>query len=246
MNKSILSLLVLAFAFGCGPKTASTTTTSGTGASGTTATAPEVQKPTLDEVPAEIKHEGFQYYGLGNLKPIDMELTAPNIPLQTGGISAELEKIEGATAQFKVSRTGALAETLGDETVMVDKTGIYLIGTSIGTITPAKSLAMPASLTPGKTWKVQNKIVQNSGQEMVEVSTYKIEGVRDLKTKTGTEKALLVTSTGTATVKNGGQTIKSTHTSKYWYVKGIGSVQVEMTLKTPGAPDRSVTLRRTN
>jgi hypothetical protein len=175
-----------------------------------------------------------------------MELTAPNIPLQTGGISAELEKIEGNTARFKVSRTGALAETLGDETLLVDKTGIYLVGTSIGTISPEKSLAMPASLTPGKTWKVKHKITQNSGQEMVEESTYKIEGMRDLKTKTGTEKALLVTSTGTATVVNGGQTVKSTHVSKYWYVKDVGSVQVEMTLKTPGSPDRSVTLRRAN
>lgn len=249
MNKHLLSLLALALVIGCAPKdeaktTGSTgeTTPQTTGSTGT----PEVPKPALSELPAEVKHEGFEYYGLGNTKPIDMELTAPKIAVQTGGFSAELEKIEGSTAEFKVLRTGALAETLGNDTMMVDKTGIYLIGTSIGKISPEKSMAMPAAPTPGKTWSVKNKIIRNNGQEMVEESTYKIEGVRDLKTKKGTEKALLVTSTGTATVTNAGKTVKSSHTSKYWYVKGVGTVQVEMTLKTPGEPVSSITLRRPN
>ncbi len=246
MKTTTLTLSLLVLLIGCSPKEA---VTKGTGdSSGTSSTAakesPEV-KPVASDVPASLKHAAYEYYGLGNPKTMDMVLKSPNGPDKTGGVSTQLEKIEGESATYKIVRSGAIAGDLGDETMVVEPSGIYMVGTSMGTISPEKFLALPADLTVGKTWTQKTKVTRNDGQEVEENSTYKVEGERSLTTKAGTQTALLVSSSGTASVSSGATKQTSKHVTKYWYVKGVGSVKVEITLNTPGMPPRTLIVEQT-
>lgn len=243
--QSILPILLIGIV-GCkgneAPATSSAGSTGGGQPGAQTIAPPVAPKPA--ELPASIKHAGFEYYGLGNQKPMDVTLKAPDVPEKTGGVQVTLDKVEGNQAYFKVARTGAIAEDLGDDTVMVDATGVYMAGTSIGTISPEKFLAMPANPTPGKTWKLQTKVTRKDGQEIQENSTYKVEGIRDVKTKNGNQRALLVTSDGTANVSMGTQTQKAKYQTKSWYVKGVGPVRIEIALTATGQPTRTLVVEQ--
>jgi hypothetical protein len=246
MKLRYLPLAIFLVLSGCTPKDANqvggTATTPG-GATANTPGAPGTNDKPLDStaVPAALKHDGYQYYGLDNAKTLDVTLKAPDLPAETGGVAIEWQKVEDGKAHFKIARTGAIAEDLGDNTGMVDSTGVYLTGTSIGTISPEKFLALPADLTPGKTWSLKNKVAHNNGSEIAEDSVYKVEGIRDVKTKTGNQKALLVTSNGTANVSSPGQSpVKAKYTTKSWYVKGVGPVRIEISLTLPNMPPRTV------
>ena len=265
MKSLNLILLSLCVAIGCAPKQAdtggSTGTTSASQASTTGSTEPTTATTTTTDttapdkpeqkadpatIPASLKHAAFDYYGLGNGKAMDLVLKTPDQPARTGGVVAELEKVEGAKAFFKVVRSGALAKDLGDDSVMVDSTGVYMTGTSIGTISPEKFLALPADLAPGKTWPLKTKVVRQDGQEIQEDSVYKVEGVRDLTTKSGVQKALLVTSNGTAIVSQGGTKTTAKYQTKSWYVKGVGPVKIEISLTSPGKPTQTLTVEQSN
>lgn len=245
MNKSLwISLCAAVAIIGCDAKPTDTTSTATGGAEQTTGATSGTQavKPKVEDLPASVKHEAFEYYGLGNTKTMDVKLSGAQVAQQTGGVSVELEKVEGEKAFFKVVRTGAVGDSLGTDLVMVDKEGVHAIGNTMGKLTPASYLALPNDLTPGKTWKVKNKIEQATGQQVEEDSVYKVEGIRDFKTKTGMQKALLVTSTGDASVTAGGSTQKMKSSTKNWYLKGIGQVKTEITFTIAGKPANTITV----
>ncbi len=243
MTKNLwITLCAILVLTGCekGPVEADNATTgSGSATSASASTPQDKPKPSLQDLPASIKHDAFAYYGLGNTKTMDLRLTGDNLD-QSGGISVELEKVEDGRAHFKVLRTGAIGESLGTDYVMVDSAGIHATGNSMGKLTPENYLALPADLTPGKTWRVKNKIVRDSGQEVEEDSVYKVEGIRDFKTKSGVQKALLVTSSGNASVTTGGDTKKMKNTTKSWYVKGVGLAKSEISFIMPGQPSNTI------
>lgn len=258
MKSLYLILLTLYVAIGCSPKAAdpsttssttgqpSTTTTADTKPTTTASTDAPTQKVDPASVPASVKHAAFDYYGLSNGKLMDLVLRTQGQPARTGGVVAQLEKVEGDKAFYKVVRSGALAQDLGDDSVMVDPTGVYMVGTSIGTISPDKFLALPATLTPGKTWPLKSKVVRQDGQEIQEDSIYKVEGIRDLTTKNGVQKALLVTSNGTAIVSQNGKKETAKYQTKSWYVKGVGPVKIEISLTSPGKPAQTLTVEQSN
>ena len=225
-------VLVVALLIGCSPKVEAPPKSSGSGDAAAAPDKPGVSsadsaEPTvsLAAVPQSARTDAFDYYGLGSTGAMDVEMKTPDQPARTGSVSFKFDKIDGDKAHFKVSRTGAVAEILGDNEGYADASGVYMTGTSIGTITPDKFLALPSNLTPGKTWNLKNKISANNGQTIAEDSVYKVQGERDVKTKAGVQKALLVTSTGSATQTSGGTTIKHKYETKSWYVKGEGPVR---------------------
>lgn len=241
---SLCAFLVIAGCDNKQPETGSTAT--GSGESTATGGGSTPPKPKPEEIPASVKTTAFDYYGLANAKTMDLKLSGAAVPEQTGGVSVELDKIEGEKAFFKIVRTGAVGESLGTDFVMADSKGIYATGNSMGKLTPENYLTLPADITPGKTWPVKNKIVRDNGQEVEEDSIYKIEGIRDFKTKTGVEKALLVTSTGTASVTTGGETKKMKSAMKSWYLKGVGLAKTEISFTEPGKPTNLITVEVTN
>jgi hypothetical protein len=248
MKNLIFALLAFTLAFGCGPKD-SATPGSPTGNPPATTTNPpksaDLTAPT-PTLPAELNYEAVQFYGLGNSKTMGLTLTAPGAPGKTGEVTSHLEKVENGKAFYKVIRTGAIAEDLGDDSVMVDETGIYMVGTSIGDITPEKFLALPRDISPGKSWNLKTKVVRKDGQEIQENSTYKVVGMKDLKTKSGNQSALLVTSDGTALVSAGSQKQNAKYQTKSWYVKGVGPVRIEISLTAPGKPTQTLIVEQTD
>ena len=259
MKSFYLTLVALFLVIGCAPKDSAVTDKGTTGSSpepGKTTGDTQVKDPEppkadapklpLSSLPASVKTDAFEYYGLGNEKAMDAELKSPEMATKTGGVTISLNKVEGDKAYFTIARTGAIAGDLGDDMVMADSNGVYMNGTSIGTVTPSTFLALPADLTPGKTWKQKTKVVRNSGEEIAEDSVYKVVGMSDVKTKSGMQKALLVTSTGTAVVSLGGRKESPKYETKSWYVKGVGQVKVEISLTSPGKPTRTLTVEQSN
>ncbi len=193
--------------------------------------------PAVDpaSVPAELKHEGYEYYGLGAEKPINMEIvSSAGNAIQTGEQSVKLKSVEGGKAIYEITRTGQLGQQLGNMEVRVEKDAIYVHSSPIATV-GEKDIELPASLAPGSTWKTRT-IVKQDGQTMDVTNDFKVEGVEKLKTKVGEYDALLVTSKGSGTVQ--GQKLRMETQS--WHVKGRGNIKTIM--KTFDATNRANTI----
>jgi hypothetical protein len=206
---------------------------------------PELPKVTEKDVPANLKTAAYDYFGCGNESVMDVELRVKGMPTKTGGMTMKLEKIENGAATYAIERTGAIADDLGNEKAVVEPSGIYSTENSNATITPDKNLVLPSDLTPGKTWPSKTKVVRNDGQELEEQSTFKVVGEQSVTTKIGAQKALLVTSSGTANVKMPGGPKKAKYETKSWYVKGRGAVKVVITLTLEGQAPNSVVVEET-
>ncbi|HEY0868036.1 MAG TPA: hypothetical protein VGE01_11685, partial [Fimbriimonas sp.] len=169
--KRILYLAVLGILFaGCTPKTDSAK--NGADQPGETpktagAATDEPGKPALDtsptdtplvsQLPAELKHDGFEYYGLANEQPIEIEVTsAPNGRTLTGTQTTKLVSFAGGKATFRRERTGNL-ESLGVDEYSLEPTGIYVTSSTVAK-TKDRYLEIPAKLEPGKTWQDTTEI----------------------------------------------------------------------------------------
>jgi len=245
MKHYALSLFALIAIWGCSGSTETppTTTTGGTApkteTTGTTASTPA---PGAAEVPAEIKHDGFAYFGLDNTATMNVEMALKGQPVKTGGITAKLEKVENGVATYSIARTGGIAADLGTDTIVVDKTGVYITGTSVGTIKPEKSLQLPADLKTGSTWQSNSSVTKTDGTELSDNSTYTVKGIEKLTTKVGSYDALVVTSTGTGSVKVGGETHPATYNTVSYYVKNRGLVKQIINLAIGKQAPNSVTI----
>lgn len=212
---------------------------------GGSATPTTAAGPKESEVPAAFKTAAYEYFGCGNETTMDVELRVKDMPTKTGGVTMKLTKLDAKEATYAIERTGAVADDLGNETVVVDATGVYTTENSAAKTTPAKNLVLPADLSPGKTWASATKVVRNDGQELEEKSTFKVVGEQSVTTKAGTQKALLVTSSGVAFVKIAGAKKQAKYETKSWYVKGRGPVKLEISLALQGQPANSVVVEQT-
>ena len=176
---------------------------------------------------------------------MDVELRVDGRPTETGGVTVVLDKIENGKAYYTVERTGAIQDDLGTDTVMVDKTGVYVVGTTMGTMTPPQNLQLPADVKEGSKWESNSKIVQENGQELSEQSVYLVKGIKKVKTKVGEYDALLVTSTGTANVKSMGADQKAKYETEAYYVKDRGLVKATFTMTFTGKTPNHVTIEET-
>lgn len=248
MKTYALSLLAILAVWGCSGTTEapSTTTTGGTTATpktdGTTPTTAETPAPDASQVPATVKTDAFAYFGLGNNKAMNVEMRVKGRATMTGAIVSKLVKIDGETATYSIERTGGIAADLGTDTILVDKSGVYIVGTTVGTMTPDKSLQLPADLKPGATWETHSKVSKTDGTELTENGKYIVKGIEPLTTKVGKYEALVVTSTGTGTVKVQGQTNPATYNATSYYVKDRGLVKQIINLTLKGQPANSVTI----
>lgn len=179
---------------------------------------PAKSVPTLADLPAELKHDGYEYYGLGNEKPVDMEIKGGGKEL-TGSQTTKLTEIKDGKATFSVDRTGGLAG-VGQNELTLEKDGIYIKSSTVMKV-GAHDLEFPAKLTPGTSWP-SNMEVEMEGQQMKLVSTNKVIGLKKITIPAGSYDAMLVESKGKGTI-NGK---KITMESQSWHVKGIGAVKV--------------------
>lgn len=199
--------------------------------------------PKLDAMPANLKHQGFAYYGLGQTGAMTFEVISSMNPApSTGEATSRLVSIEGGAAKFVTSRTGPLAQ-LGDEEIEVRPDGIY--NTKLGgePVEPAQ-LVIPAELPVGKSWTTKGSVKLADGKTLDQNIQFKVVGTEKVKTKAGEFDSLKVTATGQ--IKYDGTTSQSQVVA--WYVKDLGiakmtistdkpkgTMSVEL-LKKPGAP----------
>jgi len=205
------------------PPTASESTGGGTGDS-----TSETPPPSMDSLPANLKHEGFAYYGLGNTGELGFEVISSLAPgPSTGNASSKLVAIEGGAAKFITSRTGPLAQ-LGDEELEVRPDGIYNTRLGGEPVEPAQ-LVIPSELPKGKTWTTKGSVKLATGKTLDQNIDYTVVGIEKVTTKAGEFDALKVTAKGQ--IKFDGKTSQSQVAA--WYVKDLGIVKMTISTDVP-------------
>jgi len=254
MKRLLILGLVAVFA-ACAPKPATTSSTnsatnSNTAASNTnsappaennvtpTSSTPAEKKPAvpLSMLPVELKGDAYEYYGLSNEKPVDMEIdVSPGNRILTGSVETNLESVENGKAIFHREATGQLASIYGVQELSLEPGGIFVKSMTIGK-TGGHDIEMPANLAPGATWTSTEDL--STGDQSVKVtSTYKVVGVQKLVTKKGTFDALVITSSGKGIL--GGRNARMN--SKGWYVKGLGNAKLEVEIIYPDGKKSTIT-----
>lgn len=214
MNRLFFLPLALAFVIGCGDPASAAN--SGSNSSESNATA-DVQK--APEVPADLKTDAFDYYGLGRTEPMKLAIKQSGQADKVGTQTFKLVKVENGVAEYNLESSDELVG-LDTATFKVEKGGIR--AASNATITSDQTTwELPASLAPGKTWEI--KTTKDSVMQMT--GTNKVVGTQEVKTPVATYKdALLITVNATGT--QGGRSFKLV--SKLWLVKGRGTVKTEI------------------
>lgn len=212
MKSKVLSLtFVLVVAAGCKNAAGPTPVASSGGGAGV---------PPSPTIPTELKNDAYDYYGLSNEKPVQLEITYSDNPVPaTGSRRVVLQDVKDGKATFVQKQEGALVGE-GDITLSLEKDGVYAMSSTKGKI-KEHSLEIPASLSVGGGWKDHTELEQQ-GTSIKLDNDVKIVGKERVSTKGGTfDDALYVTSVGKGTL--GDQQV--TLTTRSWYVRGKGPVK---------------------
>ncbi len=226
--------------WGCGSKTAAAPDNP----SPKVATQPPADTKPSDPnaIPENLKHEAFQYSGLGNTKAMKMKLVSSSsgAPTQEGEVINSLDRIEKGVAYFKTKRTEGLASLMGEDELAVRPDGIYLVKTSSGTL-EKESLQLPAKLEAGKSWSEKQNITATTGQKITVDGANSVGKAEKIKVAGETYDAIPVISSGKMTLDGR----KSEVTIKSWYVKDLGVVKHEIKETTGGGQPVTLTLEMT-
>ncbi|MEJ5170454.1 MAG: hypothetical protein WHU10_05655 [Fimbriimonadales bacterium] len=184
--------------------------------------------PPPPPVPDDLKKDAFEYYGLGNTKPIKMSLVFSNSTQKMEGeqIVRQVEAKDGVP-RFRMERTGGLS-SLPVATLQVRPDGLYVESLEGGEV-PKPVLELPNGLVPGKKWSTNSEF-KLQGRSIKDKSTYEVRGVKKLKTPAGEFDALLIE--GSGDLVEDGQ--KSKAKLRSWYVKGLGALKMEIERVIPG------------
>lgn len=232
MRRSIWFALVigLALAAGCQPQ-AEPSKPSETNASGTSsATAPK--DPPADpatepaavafQPAADLKHSGYEYYGLSRTQALTFKVTRDGADMGEGTQVVNAPKDAAGPAVFEIVREGSLSG-VGNQTVELRKDGIFttmLAGNALKT----PMLELPATLVAGTKWSSNGTLTLGDGSSTTMKMDYKIVGAESVKAGGKTYDALKLTSSGTMTI----QDVTHKTTGTMWLVKGIGAVKTTM------------------
>jgi hypothetical protein len=193
-------------------------------------TKPQVPSLDLSKIPATLRGDAFEYYGLGRTEPIKMTVTQSG-KSDPATQTVKLTKVDAEKAEFTISNDGGLAK-LGEVIVSLDKNGIKVVSVN-GQKADAETFELPNGLSKGKKWpfKLENGDLKLTGTNVV-------SGTESVTTAVGTYKdALLVVSTSTG--KQGKETVQLK--SKQWLVKGRGQIKAEIT-NVSGKTTQTVTM----
>src|SRR5687768_2426194 len=121
------ALIPCALILGCNGKTAANGTPPKTNTGGTAGGTGTKQSYTLADVPANLRQDAFEYFGLGNEKMMDMQVTQTGqAGVQTGTQSISIKEAKPDEVLFVIERTGGLSN-LGSQTVALRADGVYLV-----------------------------------------------------------------------------------------------------------------------
>lgn len=224
MNKALPLLALFAAVVGCKPSVPSGT--------GLVSTVPK-------GLPDALQNDAFEYYGLGNDKPMHLEVIEGENGLpKTGTRTIKFQKIDGDRAIYLLTQDGELAGNQGDITLSLEKDGLYTMSSTASKMKP-HSLEMPARLEVGQGWKDHTEMADGKINLNFDV---KVAGFERVSTPGGTfDEALHITSKGAGTMGDGPIEI----TTDMWYVRGLGAVKqvLNITPKEAGAAKRTITMQ---
>lgn len=219
-----------------GPAAPSTTTE----AAQTGADATQTAALPLSELPDSLKSDAFEYYGLGNTEPMDLERSVAGTPdVVTGSQRFRLKEVKDGKAIFVVERTGGFA-AVGDSELSLEQDGLYAMSSTVGKITPHQ-LELPAKLDVGTQWKSETKLEQPNGISLEHKATNKVVAMEKVKTKAGDYDALVVQSSGPATINGESMEMRT----KAWFVKGLGAVKMEIVQIPKSGAKQMITIQAT-
>lgn len=228
MNRTLwlrlsLAAVVAGSVWGCGGKDKPAPEPAPAPAPPVSTSEPSAPTVPLSSLPEELKHAAFEYYGLGNDQPMDLERKIEGQPdTVTGSQTFRLREVKDGKALFTVVRTGGFA-SVGDSDLSLEADGIYAMSSTIGTITPHQ-LELPAKLDPGSKWDAETKLEQGGGVTLEHKSVNKVVGVQKVTTPAGTYDALLIESSGPAKIQGEAKEMRT----RAWFVKGLGAVKMEI------------------
>ncbi len=238
-RKHFLLALSLSLVCGCSPKPAAPAepatapkqaaeaavekvASAGTNAKGAiTPETPEAKLGNPSDIPASLKSDAFEYFGLGNDKSVDYEVrTEGQSEIGTGSAKNAFVGMKDGVAEFITTRTGALEQFGATDHVTSESDGVYTTSTSAGTL-GGKHLELPVKLTPGSKWSATTTLTTPQGKSFRDDDQCVVKGTEHVQVPGGSYEALRVDSTGTAVIE--GQ--KARTESRYWFVKGKGFVK---------------------
>ncbi|AIE86432.1 hypothetical protein [Fimbriimonas ginsengisoli] len=236
-------ILALAILGGCQAKDAANPTSGGSAtSSGTASTTTTPPKLDVSQIPADLKHDGYAYYGLGSAAPMKMEIRSSSQPNQvlTGTQTIALKEIKDGKPVFTISRDGQLGDLVGQQEVVLEKDGIYNTASTVAKV-GAHDLELPAKLAPGVKWTSHTEVDRpdKPEQQLEDNSTCTVVGPQKVTTKVGEHDALLITSSGKGTIAGK----KVVTTSKSWYVKDRGSVKTVLSTTFPDGKVQTITIQ---
>lgn len=242
--RPLLPALLASLLIGCQaeePKTATIKQPTGgsTQAPGKAETmAPPTEAASASSIPAEFKHEGYEYYGLGNDQPIDMEVRLTgDSGVRTGSQITRFKSMDNGKAVYSIERTGGLTDLLGQMDVSLDPEGIFVKSSSVAKVGD-RDVEMPASLAPGSTWEART-VVEQPGRELNVLVKFKVVGEENITTPVGKRTALRVDSVGDGTLQ--GKKVRMD--SQSWYVKGFGMVKSILKYTGANSPASTITIQ---
>ncbi|CAN5525032.1 hypothetical protein BH11ARM2_BH11ARM2_01620 [soil metagenome] len=243
--RSLLPVTLAALLVGCQVKEANPTVSAPVKTNAQSASEPPptpgpTESASAASIPAELKHEGYEYYGLGNDQPVDMEVrTTSDSGVRTGSQITRFKGMQDGKAVYSIERTGGLTDLLGQMDVTLEPDGIFVKSSSVAKVGD-RDMEMPAKLSPGTTWEART-VVEQPGRELNVLVKFKVVGPENIKTPVGDRSTLRVDSTGEGTLM--GKKVRMD--SQSWYVKGFGMVKsvLKYTGET-GAPS-TITIQET-
>lgn len=222
--------VLLAGCSGSSTTSTETTTTSGatTGTTGTTPTGTTEPAKTdtpasasRESIPSELKHEGYDYYGLGSDKKINMVSEQKGSPDLTGTTEFQFVELKDGKAKFKQVFGGDLTSQFPSSDLVVDKDGVYSVNLGQSELDKPQ-MELPAKVSAGKTWKL-DKPIETGGTTITKFDS-RIVGPESINVPLGTFDAMKVTAD--VEMKTGAD--KRTAKMTAWYAKGVGTVKLSM------------------
>ncbi|MBS1723267.1 MAG: hypothetical protein JSS66_09980 [Armatimonadetes bacterium] len=224
--KQLVCLFAVAFVLGgctkgpdtpAGPKG---TPPAGSETKGGTATGPSI--------PADLKHEAYAYNGFERTKGLKYLISRiEGEKPEEGTQVSEFKGLANGAATYLVKRQGSLL-FMGDEELIVKPDGVYLSSSAAGS--PKQPIrVMPAKVDPGTVWDYDYELTTPANGKATFKGKARVEKIEKVKVAAGEFDGLLVVETATMEMSTG----KGTVSSKTWYAKDVGVVQMKLEVKDP-------------
>lgn len=186
-------------------------------------------KPAALQVPDALKHDGYEYYGLGvSGKMVYSFQQDKQAPVEVSQ-SISLKSVDGEKkAVFEILREGFPGGNVTD-TVEAASEGVFSVSTSQG-VFKKPSRELPQKLSPGFTWDINAELEQGGTTQMKIQAQQKVQPTEKIKVAAGEFECVPVALSGTFS----GQGVEAKIVGKTWYAKGVGMVKQEVTRSAGG------------